>query len=493
MLQPLQVRGEMSLFDVVVSEPGDTFEIVRTHPSKAEARRVIDKVFSTFHESDGNFVEQFQTTGFNARLFELYLHAALGELQMTYGRPEFPDFMVEAGRTRFALEATTSNPSSSGALSAHGQQLAQLDVAARKRYVADELPVRLGSALFSKLRKRYWEHPRCQALPLVLAVEPFHDVHALELSFVGLETYLYGRTFVEPRVENGRLVARARPVSQHVVGPKTIPSGFFAQPDAEHVSAVIFSNSGTVGKFTRMGLQESGGPGIRQGHLFNPHPEAKHSTLFVEDLRQPLSRELWSDGMVILHNPHARIPLPEHCFGGLPQTWGRDTDAPLPEGWVYRSMTWPSGPIDSFEPIVVEQIATDAGRALAARSLLEIVTAEFWFADTGGNFLAVVTQDTEEPGLWRAWRLKPHEGKFYPHDSALFPDEEEAADFVKEWLVFLCCSQRQMAADWTLRIVPRIVAILANGRSAAPGGEGHNTELRTDVVVPPSGRSEPRG
>jgi hypothetical protein len=133
-------------------------------------------------------------------------------------------------------------------------------------------------------------------------------------------------------------------------------------------------------------------------------------------------------------------------------------------------MTWPEGPVDSFDPIVAEQISTDAGHALAAIPLPEIVTTEIWFADTGRNFLAVVTQDTEEPGLWRAWRLVPHEGKFYPHDSRLFLHEEEAAAFVKEWLVFLCCSQRQVAAEWTLKIVPRIVAMLEQGDSVSSGG-----------------------
>ncbi|MDE5446246.1 MULTISPECIES: hypothetical protein [Bradyrhizobium] len=36
---------------------------------------MMQAVFADFHDADGNFVEQFQTIGFDARIFELYLHA----------------------------------------------------------------------------------------------------------------------------------------------------------------------------------------------------------------------------------------------------------------------------------------------------------------------------------------------------------------------------------------------------------------------------------
>ncbi|AXB79597.1 hypothetical protein [Novosphingobium sp. P6W] len=40
---------------------------------------------------------------------------------------------------------------------------------------------------------------------------------------------------------------------EHEFGDKRIPSGFFDQPLAENVSAVIFSNAGTIANFDRMG------------------------------------------------------------------------------------------------------------------------------------------------------------------------------------------------------------------------------------------------
>jgi hypothetical protein len=38
------------------------------------------------------------------------------------------------------------------------------------------------------------------------------------------------------------------------MGQKVIPSGFFDLPGPENVSAVLFSNSGTISKFNRMGV-----------------------------------------------------------------------------------------------------------------------------------------------------------------------------------------------------------------------------------------------
>lgn len=57
-----------------------------------------------------------------------------------------------------------------------------------------------------------------------------------------------------------------------------IPSGFFFLPGAENVSAVLFSNSGTISKFNRMGLLAGFGAGraqmIRKGFAYEPNPDA---------------------------------------------------------------------------------------------------------------------------------------------------------------------------------------------------------------------------
>ena len=80
-------------------------------------------------------------------------------------------------------------------------------------------------------------------------------------------------------------------VESHTSGSKTIPSNFFEQPRAEHISAVIFTNSGTHAKFTRMGFQQGFGNDhfevIRRGFSYTPDPDAKDATFFSYCLSQP--------------------------------------------------------------------------------------------------------------------------------------------------------------------------------------------------------------
>jgi hypothetical protein len=44
------------------------------------ARELIEAMMCFYDDTDGNFVEQFQTTAFDARIWELYIFAAFTEL-----------------------------------------------------------------------------------------------------------------------------------------------------------------------------------------------------------------------------------------------------------------------------------------------------------------------------------------------------------------------------------------------------------------------------
>jgi len=65
--------------------------------------------------------------------------------------------------------------------------------------------VRVGSALFSKLTRRYWELPQVAGKPFVLAIQNFASEDAQQLADTALVDYLYGlRTFGE-KDPDGRL------------------------------------------------------------------------------------------------------------------------------------------------------------------------------------------------------------------------------------------------------------------------------------------------
>ena len=228
------------------------FEQIRTQPGSIGGRTMMNEVFETFEDKDGNFVRDFQTAGFDARVFELYLHAYFADGGYTIDTShQRPDFMVERDGVRVAIEATTSSRPDPFVV----EELLEptSDEIARKQ--RDEMPVRLGSPLFSKLQKRYWELPHVAGLPFVLAIEAFHDTTSLFYPGGVLANYLYGLEHFPTFTEDGQLLIGTTPIDSHERPGKTpIPSNFFAQPGAEHVSAIVFSNSGTYSKFNRMGF-----------------------------------------------------------------------------------------------------------------------------------------------------------------------------------------------------------------------------------------------
>lgn len=54
-----------------------SFTALRKAPADHPGRAMMEEIYAEFEDPDGNFLEQFQTTGFNSRFFELYLFAYL--------------------------------------------------------------------------------------------------------------------------------------------------------------------------------------------------------------------------------------------------------------------------------------------------------------------------------------------------------------------------------------------------------------------------------
>jgi len=304
------------LFDPVA--PADrlstAFKQVADAPGYRPARASMSEVFGRMGSRDPNFIEQFQTTGFDARVTELYLFAALVNAGFDVSSVgEAPDFNVKGRGYEWALEVTTSNPSGGQAPASLPDSINEL-----QRYIDGELVVRLGSALFSKLQRRYWELPHVTGKPFVLAIQHFASEEAQRLTDTALIDYLYGlRTFGEVD-EAGELKIYNAEIAEHA-GSKTIPSNFFGIPEAAHISAVLWTNSGTVAKFARMGyqqgLQAEGIKMVRRGLRYQHDPDAGEPAAFAYEVDS--RREPWEEGLVMAHNPRAKFPLPEEAFPGI--------------------------------------------------------------------------------------------------------------------------------------------------------------------------------
>lgn len=341
------------------AKPLDLFTPVvppeRLHPSFAKlcqirafapARQLISEIMPHYVDVDGNFVEQFQTGGFDARLWELYLNCYLVEEQLFMDRDhDRPDFLVTKYGKSVAIEATIVGRRSDKPVSYFKTELSLPDNHEEvQRRHENEIPIRFGSPLFSKLRKRYWELDHVKGLPLVFAIADFHDDQSMMWTSTALLHYLYGVRHDFHFDDGGQLVITPLKIEKHQVGNKEIPSGFFFQPEAEHVSAVLFSASGTISKFNRLGRQAGfKAPGlvmVRMGTRHDHDPNA-HLPKPFKYLVDEEARETWAEGLSMFHNPNALRPVPEELFPTIAHHRFQDGQiaSRLPEFHPYASVT----------------------------------------------------------------------------------------------------------------------------------------------------------
>lgn len=312
------MKSPGSLFVPLVSEErlSTTFRHVLSSGGHAHARELLNDTFAKMPRPDGNFVRDFQTTGFDARVWELYLLAWARAAGFDVKRPfDRPDFLLEKGEGRVWIEAVTAHHT----IRTEADALAPPPAPAlggAKGY-EDFVPIRLAGALSSKLRARYWDLDHLREQPLVFAIADFHDPSPLRDTSAPLRTYLYGEASTVLSQRGEPIVHKGRPVTEHRLGSKVIPSGFFSQAGAEHVSGVLFSNAGTVSKFNRIAHQENPSPNtvlIRGGWALDERPEAFVSKAFAYIVGRAPNRETWEEGLEIFHNPRALHPLPTHLL-----------------------------------------------------------------------------------------------------------------------------------------------------------------------------------
>lgn len=283
------------------------------------ARSVIRELMRWYEDTDGNFIEQFQTTGFDSRVWELYLFATLNEAGLQVERPSpAPDLLVHSVFGEFALEATTIQPSTPAKRGAATPPVPRT-LEDLETYVRHYLPIRYAGPLTAKLRREYWSKPPVSGKPLVFAIQDFHAPLSMVYSFPALPIYLYGLVHAPRRDAAGTLMVDVTQIARHTWDTKVVQSGFFSLPGAENISAVIFNNSGTLNKFNRIGVGAGFGVDgitlIQSGLVWDPDPNASDPTPFERVVVEG-HPETWIEGMDVFHNPIALHPLDERLLQG---------------------------------------------------------------------------------------------------------------------------------------------------------------------------------
>lgn len=329
------------------------FQLIHGDEGHSSARGIIQEMMHHYQDVDGNFVEQFQSTGFDSRLWELYIFSYLNEEKLWIDRDyASPDFTVKKYGHEVCIEAVTVNPSQTPLPGIDPAKLKSPSSKEIAELLADYMPIKFGSPLFSKLNKRYWELPHVAGKPLVFAIADFHEPGSMMWSSSALFQYLYGVRHEISYDSNGQLVISTLKIDTHSIGEKKIPSGFFFQEDAQNISAVLFSASGTISKFNRMGKQAGFGSGrvkmIRSGFCHDHDPNASLPKPFTVEIKPDNYFETWGEGLSMYHNPNAVHPVPEALFPSIAHHHFVDGEilSSLPEFHPYSSTTLVISPKD---------------------------------------------------------------------------------------------------------------------------------------------------
>lgn len=339
------------IFEKIPDKPLDgNFEKLCDEKKYIPAKETIIEVCKHIEDKDGNFIEQFQTTGFEQRLLEILLYGIFEsegfEIKHDHERPDFE--IIKNGMTIF-VEATTSNIQDGDKTSEDLISVIKSTIPEKERLDAfnklKEFYVeKIGSALYSKTQKKYHELDWVKANPIVLAISPLHDEFARKISDSLLITYLYGYEFSSTEDNHGNLV-KVDYVEKNIF-EKRNKSGiepFFNSDDSKHISAVLFFNDLTIDKFNRMGFTNGITENIiivRGCDIYDPDSSVAKSIVYTLGEAGDIAED-WKHGVSIFHNPNAVCPLDENSFDGFRQVWFRDgkLDGDMPEFFPYTSET----------------------------------------------------------------------------------------------------------------------------------------------------------
>lgn len=218
----------------------------------SSARGEINRIFNSWNGFDKDFAKQFQTTNYESRLWELYIYEFLNshEFEISKSKSERPDFKIKTSTETIYIECVTSN-------STNGDRTDMLMNTVNDENEVDFIS-RIGSALYSKLSKKYYKLEWVKEKPLVFAIQSFHNSESFNMNVYSIVKYLYGIEVRDKLDESGKNITKFNKITNQ----KKMDDGnlidiesFFELPNSEYISGILFTNSATLGKFTRMGFQ----------------------------------------------------------------------------------------------------------------------------------------------------------------------------------------------------------------------------------------------
>jgi len=316
---------------------------------------------------NGQFVRQFQTDGFDQRMWELYLFCYFNEELLKRDTENIvPDFVLKAlnGQNLYVEATTIGKPENVEKVPSILHEESQF---------LDYMRIKWLRALRKKRNHKhngvfYWEREQQKKSPFLIAIADFHtntrrtstqeiELASLYKSHIALWQCLYGVT--EELTYDNR--GNVKPNIVEITNPESNSQGrkygFFYEQNSEYVSAVISTNVGTIAKFQRMGQKAGFGSSrlemIMLTEIYDRDPKASKPLLVRWDVNSSNFQESWSTGVSIYHNPHAKYPLNPENFPNATHYFfdGSQIHAQFNDDWFPYSILNFSMPLDDRIPM----------------------------------------------------------------------------------------------------------------------------------------------
>ncbi|WP_373853116.1 hypothetical protein AAHX03_08075 [Klebsiella variicola subsp. variicola] len=294
----------------------------------AGAKEVVSSWGNDFYDRDKKAKKEFQTS-FHSTFWELYLHAALKEMNFKVSeKHNRPDFIVESP-TEMYIEAVVSEIKKDGT----PEKLRTIEdveanlrpITTRREFsdIIDEAISRHSNSLESKLKKYTghikkdntpvkgyvdcnWVSPKA---PYIIALSS-HDQIAYGREFIySMFALLYGQ-YYDP--EN-KIYTKKNKIKKPGTN-SDLDLGIFLNPSFKEVSAVLFCNTLTLGKASSLHKSEN----INFDTVINIRYLQDEPHFRVHEVT-PENPEKLLDGLYIFHNPFAKNKLELGIFNKLAQ------------------------------------------------------------------------------------------------------------------------------------------------------------------------------
>ena len=292
------------------------YKLIRDNLQLTGEQEVLRDWVGGFEDRDNKIVKEFQTT-FHSTLWEFYLFAIFKELNFKIDfSKNRPDFIIESP-SKLYIEAVVSN------IKQNGEQeiertlddiLSMLEPPFLQRNFYNELDesiVRHSNAILSKSKKYLNEYSTLNYIdnttPYIIALSAYDQINYGNQYIYPMMALLYGAYYDMKSDTYTKKESIFKPNSQ-----VEIPIGLFQNNKMEHISAVIFSATITLGKLTSLSLSQNKSPLKTNFVIAIRHDTDKpHWQPHVINENNP---EELADGLFVFHNPFAKNKLDTSVF-----------------------------------------------------------------------------------------------------------------------------------------------------------------------------------